>query len=63
MSATDVAEKAESTNLKACPHTFAYIVYMSKIIVTVLLTEVRSYFGKIVALTAFVFIYIYVNSN
>ena len=56
MSATDVAEKAESTNLKGGPHTFAYIVYMSKIIVTVLLTEVRSYFGKIVALTAFVFI-------
>uniref|UniRef100_A0A8C8ELN7 Ig-like domain-containing protein n=1 Tax=Oncorhynchus tshawytscha TaxID=74940 RepID=A0A8C8ELN7_ONCTS len=34
MSATGVAEKAESTHLKVCPHTFAYIVYMSKIIVS-----------------------------
>uniref|UniRef100_A0A673XCA6 Uncharacterized protein n=1 Tax=Salmo trutta TaxID=8032 RepID=A0A673XCA6_SALTR len=28
LSATDVAEKVESTNLKGCPHTFVYIVYL-----------------------------------
>ena len=27
LSATGVAEIAESTNLKGCPHTFVYIVY------------------------------------
>ena len=30
LSATGVAEIAESTNLKWCPHTFVYIVYGSK---------------------------------
>ena len=29
LSATDVAEIAESIHLKGCPHTFVYIVYLS----------------------------------
>ena len=28
LSATGVAEMAESINLKECPHTFVYIVYL-----------------------------------
>jgi hypothetical protein len=42
LSATGVAEIAESTNLKGCPHTFVYIVYLTQA-----QTPVRTHTGSL----------------